>query len=102
VQNRDAQDPAAARKKICDGFYAMGVSPENLVEYLGHAIDQASPAQLQDLRQVYAAIRDGEATWAQIIEAKNGATPNGNGKPKPSRADALKESLLATEATNAD
>jgi hypothetical protein len=40
----------------------------NLKAYLGHGIEQCSPAQLVELRGIYGAIRDGEATWKTVME----------------------------------
>jgi hypothetical protein len=67
---KDAADPDAARKKIADAFSAVGVLPSDLVEYLGHALDQSSPAELANLRTVYAALRDGQTTFAELLEAR--------------------------------
>lgn len=69
-QKKDAADPDAARKKVADAFSAIGVMPADLREYLGHPLDQCSPAELADLRAVYASVRDGAATWAELMEAK--------------------------------
>ena len=63
-------DPAATRKKITDSFATIGVYPKNLEEYLGHPLAQCSPAELDDLRQVFSAIRDGEATWQEFLDAQ--------------------------------
>jgi hypothetical protein len=68
--NDAAQDPAGERKKIVDAFGDIGVKAVDLVEYLGHAIDQCSPAEILALRGIYGAIRDGEATWAGVMDNK--------------------------------
>lgn len=65
-----ARDPAAERKKIVDAFGALGVKADDLVAYLSHNLDQCSPAELVKLRGIYGAIRDGEATWATVMENK--------------------------------
>ncbi len=83
--DRAAEDPAAERKAIVDDFGTVGVKASDLVDYLGHSLDQCSPAQLVDLRGIYGAICDGEATWKSVMENKaEGIEP-----PKP-RADAPK------------
>lgn len=82
-----ARDPAAERKKIVDAFSALGVKAVDLVTYLGHDLDQCSPAELVNLRGIYGAIRDGEATWTSVIENKNAqdddkkTAPAGDKKP---------------------
>lgn len=65
-----ARDPAAERKKLVDSFGALGVKADDLVAYLGHNLDQCSPAELVNLRGIWAAIRDGEATWSTVMENK--------------------------------
>lgn len=74
MRKRDAADPDAARKKIVDAFYSLGVQPKDLEAYLQHPIGQCSPAELQELRSMYSAIRDGEAKWADYF--KKDETPS--------------------------
>jgi hypothetical protein len=66
-------DPDAAKKKIADSFAALGVSPSMLAAYLGHELGASTPAELVDLRATYAALRDGEATWASITAQRDTA-----------------------------
>ena len=66
-KDRDAKDPGAARKQLADAFAAINVMPSDLSEYLGHDVGTASPAELQTLRNVYAAVRDGETSWAAAL-----------------------------------
>ncbi len=61
------QDPAGERKRLVDAFASVGVAPEQLVEYLGHGLDFCQPAELVELRDTYAAIRDGETTWRAVM-----------------------------------
>lgn len=68
--DKAAKDPDAERKLIVDSFANIGVRAVDLVEYLGHPIEQCSPAQLVDLRAIYGAIRDGEATWKSVMDNK--------------------------------
>jgi len=65
-----ARDPAAERKRVVDAFGALGVKATDLVDYLGHDLDQCSPAELVGLRGIYGAIRDGEATWLEVMDNK--------------------------------
>jgi hypothetical protein len=69
-QTKDAQNPAAARRQIIDNFTILRVFPPDLDEYLGHSFEQASPAELDELRAAYAAVRDGEAKWVDLIEVQ--------------------------------
>ena len=74
-----AKDPDAERRKIVDAFAEIGVNATDLTAYLGHAIAQCSPAQIVNLRGIYGAIRDGEATWQTVMQNK--ADQNGAGAP---------------------
>lgn len=65
-----AKDPDAERRRVIDAFAELAVRAVDLVEYLGHPVDRCSPTQLVELRGLYSAIRDGEATWKQVMDAK--------------------------------
>lgn len=83
--DKAAEDPAAERKRIVDAFDGLNVRASQLAEYLGHGVDSCSPHELVDLRGLYGAIRDGEATWATVMEnkaAQGGATGDTK-KPLP-------------------
>lgn len=82
-QDRAAEDPAAERKALVDDFGGVGVKASDLVEYLGHSLDQCSPSQLVDLRGIYCAIFDGEATWKTVMEnkAEGGEVPKQKAAP---------------------
>lgn len=68
--NRAAKDPSAARKQLIDAFGAIGVDAEQLKRFVGHPLEQLVPKELVELRKVHAAVKDGESTWAEALEAK--------------------------------
>ncbi len=68
--DKAAKDPDAERKALILGFSEIGVSPEQLTEYLGHGLERSQPAELVDLRQLWRAISDGQTTWRSAMEAK--------------------------------
>jgi hypothetical protein len=72
LRDEDAKDPTTARKKLVDAFFSQGVGPDQIFEYLGHPLDQMTQPELLELRTVYAALKDGEARWVEIMEAKHG------------------------------
>lgn len=78
-----ATDPDGERKALVDDFASINVSPTMLVEYLGHDIAQCSPAQLVDLRDLYSAIAEGEASWKQAMENKAEGKPATTRTPPP-------------------
>jgi len=54
-------------RRFLDSFSSIGVKPKALEAYLGQQCATLSPAQLLELRGIYAAIRDGDATWADYL-----------------------------------
>jgi hypothetical protein len=73
-----AADPAANAKRMCDAFFEIGVSAEQLSSYLGHSALQCTPGETLELRDIYNAIKDGEATWAAVMATKE--LPEGDAK----------------------
>lgn len=69
-KDADAKDPKAALRQVIDYFASLRVLPADLEQYLGHAVDQVSPAELDELRAVYATVRDGEAKWTDMVEVQ--------------------------------
>lgn len=96
--DQDAKDPDAARRKLFDAFSSIGVNAEALKTYLGHGGD-LQPKELAELRAIYAAIRDGETTWAAVMDGKNpgGEAASGDGK-KTAAGKALEELSAKHEA----
>lgn len=92
-KNADAQDPDAAKRKLFDAFGAQGVRAEQLKEYLGHDAASLSPKELADLRALYAAIRDGETTWRDVMETKTAAA-----EVKTASLDAVRAATAAKKA----
>jgi hypothetical protein len=75
LRTKDSQDPAAAKKRILDAFAGLGVKPKELEKYLKHGLETISPAEIGDLRAVHAAIKEGDATWADYIKTDEPAEP---------------------------
>jgi hypothetical protein len=71
ARTKDAQDPDAARRKLFDAYRSVGVSVEQIVDYLGHT-NALSPAELEDLRGYYSGIKDGFTTWSAVVASKEG------------------------------
>lgn len=91
-----AKDPDAERKRIADAFGELGVKAADLVKYLGHGLDTCSPAELVNLRGIYGAIKDGEATWKSVVD--NQAAQSDDAKP----ADNEKKEAKAKPACSAE
>lgn len=67
MENEAAQDPDATRKNMVSAFAAIGVNPAKLIAYLRHPIKQTTPAEMVKLREIHTAIKDGEATWSEVM-----------------------------------
>lgn len=71
-----AQDPEGERKSLIDAFAVLRVMPSQLGEYLGMDLEQASPADLVELRGLYVAIKDGAVRFADALDAKRPPAPD--------------------------
>jgi hypothetical protein len=91
------RDPDGERKRICDAFAGLGVLPRDLEAYLGHPVASTSPAELRDLRAVYVGLRDGEASWADVLAEKagGGEERSGEGAKASSRTAGLADRIRA-------
>lgn len=104
LNNDAAKDPLGERKRMEEAFAKLGVFPDALVEYLGHPLETMTPAEIVHLRAVYASLRDGEARWEDVLEAKLQKA----GTPKPpaateaptSRAEAMKAKVATPAPTD--
>lgn len=93
---RDAADPDAARKKLTDAFSTIGVGPKDLKAYLGvDDLAKVSPAELAELRAIFAAIKAGETTWRDTMEAKHPTRDESDASPADKKADELKAKIAA-------
>lgn len=63
-------DPDAARRKVLESFTSIGVTAEDLTKYLGFPLKSAGPTEIDTLRNVYRAIRDGEKKWSDYFAPK--------------------------------
>ena len=106
-------DPKAECNKILDAFSKLGVRPSDIASYLKKPIEQIVDADIDDLRQIYTAIKDGDAKWsdfledAEVVEGKEDANAKlarlkkekDESKPKP---DAKPEQPPVVEAEEAN
>jgi len=95
VASGDKSDPAAATKALADAFDRLGVSPAELEAFLGHKLAQVSPEELVELRGIYAGIRQGVATWANVTEerrkAKEAEDEDAQAAEKKTRKDKIQD-----------
>lgn len=100
--DEDAKDPDAARKALASAFFEIGVSAGQLGEYLGHDLSAVTPAELLELRAIYAALRDAETTWQEVMEHKHGASDGGEPGQKNGTAKKVDELINKHKAKAAD
>lgn len=70
MATQDAQNPDTAKNRIIDAFAMLGVGVENLKDYLGHELSGITPNELQTLRAIYSAIKDGETSWKAVMDSE--------------------------------
>lgn len=99
-QKRDAADPDAAKRKLLDAYRAVGVSAEQVKEYVGHSLDALAPAELETLRGIYVALKDGDTTWKEVMDLKwqetvTGLDGNATAAATGTKTSSLKAKLAA-------
>jgi hypothetical protein len=92
LDKRDAEDPDAAIKRMCDACAAIGVTVAMLASYLGHEVAKTSKPEMRRLRGILNAISAEETTWAQVLANKGEA-------PAPAPAATPAATPVAAPAT---
>lgn len=98
-------NPEAARKKVILAFGDIGVTVEMLEKKLGHKIAESSPAEIAELRAIYASIKDGNSTWREYAQEPGGngdtpSPPKNTGKLSMSDLKEKKEDPKAAAPSN--
>jgi hypothetical protein len=86
IESGVSADPTAARKRMVDAFYGLGVQPAEIAYWLGRPLDSINPSEIKLLGQVFTSIKEGHSTWAEALEGRGGksatateAAPMGGG-----------------------
>lgn len=66
-RSQTAQDPDKTRKDLADGFATLNISADDLKLYLKHPLDKCTPAELDDLRLLFVALREGNTNWHEVL-----------------------------------
>lgn len=91
------KDLDAKRSEVRDCFAYYDIAPDDLAEYLGHPIAQASPNELRTLIQIYNGMREGSVNWDEMMAERRA----GRGEPKvapPPPAAGMRDRRDATVA----
>ncbi len=84
------RDPGAARKILVDGFGRLDVTVAQLAEWLGHPVDQMTQDEWMTLRDIGTAIKDGEARWSEVMDARRAERASA-GESHPGQAQAAQD-----------
>jgi hypothetical protein len=68
------QDPDKSKRDVVDNFAKLSISVKQLEDYLGHPIAELVSSEIVALKEVHNSIREGNSTWAEIMEMKNTET----------------------------
>lgn len=101
----DAADPDGARVRLFDAFAEVGVKVSDLKDYLGHDGTALTPKELADLRGLFAALRDGETNWREVMDGRKsqaqGDAPAQGGSVSKLRAAAKPKQQAASDGPTA-
>ena len=100
VQNENAKDPDAARKRIFDRFGSLGILPSQVKEYLGKPVETLTSADLQELGVLYNGLKDGDFSWSDVIQMKD-APPEESGAPPSIKQTKLRERIMGAREPKA-
>lgn len=101
MAQQDAQNPDMAKNRIIDAFAQIGVQVEQLKEYVGHELSALDPSELQTLRAIYSAIKDGETSWKAVMDDKAEKEAEAKAAKKPA-AETAKAAPKATTKKNSE
>lgn len=87
IKDAHAKDPQASIKAICDGFAERGIMPDRLVQYLGKPLAEATADEVAHLRNLWAALRDGQTNWDEALERKLEGKPVAVSGPNVKKLD---------------
>lgn len=99
MAKQDAADPDAAKNRLIDAFSQLGVAVESLKDYVGHELSALDPNELQTLRAIYSAIKEGETTWKAVMDDKAEKEAEAKAAKKPA-AEPAKAAPKATTKKN--
>jgi len=91
----DKKDPDTGRRKLIDAFAAIGITPDMLLEYLGHPLEQTTPKELGELRAVYTSVQQGDLSWGEIMDERG---PSGSADEQEQKMAEQLAKLRAKEA----
>lgn len=89
----DAADPDRARNRLLDAFTKYGVTPADVREYLGKPLERMTPTDMDELKKIGTAMREGSTTWEEVMEEKKPEQTAGNVKGNAAKKPKEKKEL---------
>lgn len=102
LKTRVEKDPDGEKKKVIVAFSTLNITPEMLATYLGHKLDQSSPAEIENLRKIYSSIRDGNTTWSDYVTGNSEVAAADLKDKTKAKTDELKEKFAKSERMTVD
>ncbi len=96
MEKEDKRDPEAALKKLLDRFQEFGLMPSDLQTYIGRPVKQWTEADRQALRELGAAIRDGQTTFDEALKLRH--SPPEEGEETTAEHDIRLQKQMAEQA----
>ena len=87
IHGKIEADPSAARKAVADGFAKLGVRPDALAAYLGHPLEQSSPKEIAELRDMWSSISQGETSWTELLRDREEEMARPKDVPAPAEQE---------------
>ena len=88
MAGHNAQPFADQVRGMTQAFVKFGVSADMIANRLGHPLDELTPDEMADLREIFASIKDGVAKVGEFFGAGAGTTTDA-----PSKMDALNKAI---------
>lgn len=70
LEKGDKRDPEGDKKKMLIAYARIGISVQDIEQYIGHDIGQIAQGEVTELRTIYRAVHDGDTTWAAALEER--------------------------------
>lgn len=92
-----SQDLVGSRKRMTDAFASIGVTAEQVAEYLGHSIDTATVDEMNAAKSILSALKEKETTWSEVIDfvRQQRGTPQPQGPLDGNGSGSLADRLAA-------
>lgn len=69
-EEADKANPEGELKRLVAAFAGLNIGVASLAKYLGHPIEKITQEERMKLRGIYAALRDDEMDWAEILRSR--------------------------------